>query len=61
MEAGVKIYGAGGHSLVVMEILEHTAVPIIGVYDDGENHHPDHQDVQPGIRSSTFDRGAASA
>ena len=59
MGSGVKIYGAGGHSLVVMEILEQTAVPIVGVYDDGTNHHPDHHDVQPGIRSSTFDRGEA--
>ena len=61
MGPGVRIYGAGVHSLVVMEILDQTAMSIVGVYDDGENHHPDHHDVQPGIRSSTFDRGAASA
>ena len=36
MDAGVKIYGAGVHSLVVMKILDQTAMSIVGVYDDGE-------------------------
>jgi sugar O-acyltransferase (sialic acid O-acetyltransferase NeuD family) len=47
---GVYLYGCGGHSLVVGDILERNGVPILGVYADKGNRHPKHLHVDEGIR-----------
>ncbi len=47
---GVYVYGAGGHSLVVMDVLRDLGVPVLGVYADEGRRHPKHGFVLPGVR-----------
>lgn len=50
MVDGVYIYGAGGHSLVVMDVLRDLGIPVLGVFADAGARHPKHRNVKPGIR-----------
>lgn len=52
MNNGVYVYGAGGHSLVVMDVLRDMNVPVLGVFADKGRRHLRHGEVQPGIRIS---------
>ena len=50
MTDGVYVYGAGGHSLVVMDVLRDLGVPVLGVFADEGARHRRHELVHPGIR-----------
>lgn len=50
MNNGVYIYGAGGHSLVVMDVLRDLGVPVLAVYADEGRRHLKHDIVLPGVR-----------
>ena len=50
VSSGVFVYGAGGHSLVVIDLLRDLGVPVLGVYADEGRRHPKHGVVHPGIR-----------
>jgi sugar O-acyltransferase (sialic acid O-acetyltransferase NeuD family) len=47
---GVYLYGSGGHSLVVADVLRDQGIPILGVYADPGARHPKHGLVLPGAR-----------
>jgi sugar O-acyltransferase (sialic acid O-acetyltransferase NeuD family) len=52
---GVYVYGAGGHSLVVMDVLRDLGIPVLAVYADEGRRHQKHDIVLPGIRVAGVD------
>ncbi len=50
MNNGVYVYGAGGHSLVVMDVLRDLGIPVLAVYADEGRRHLKHDIVLPGVR-----------
>jgi sugar O-acyltransferase (sialic acid O-acetyltransferase NeuD family) len=50
MAEGVYVYGAGGHSLVVIDVLRDRGIPVLGVFADEGARHPRHGEVAPGVR-----------
>jgi sugar O-acyltransferase (sialic acid O-acetyltransferase NeuD family) len=48
-ECGVYIFGAGGHSAVVAEVLGRLGTPVIGVFADAVPGHPIHSTVHVGL------------
>jgi sugar O-acyltransferase (sialic acid O-acetyltransferase NeuD family) len=47
---GVYVYGAGGHSLVVMDLLRDLGIPVLAVFADEGRRHTKHGIVLPGVR-----------
>jgi sugar O-acyltransferase (sialic acid O-acetyltransferase NeuD family) len=52
-QRGVYIFGAGGHSAVVAEVLGRLGIPVIGVFADAVPGHPIHSTVHVGLPNRT--------
>jgi sugar O-acyltransferase (sialic acid O-acetyltransferase NeuD family) len=50
---GVYIFGAGGHSAVVAEVLMRLDIPVVGVFADALPGHPTHSTVHVGLPDRT--------
>jgi sugar O-acyltransferase (sialic acid O-acetyltransferase NeuD family) len=51
---GIFIFGAGGHSAVVAEVLARLRIPVLGVFADGPGGHPVHSNVVVGLPQPFF-------
>jgi sugar O-acyltransferase (sialic acid O-acetyltransferase NeuD family) len=53
LKRGVYIFGAGGHSAVVAEVLGRVGIPVLGVFADALPGHPTHSAVRLGMPDRT--------
>ena len=52
----IRLYGAGGHSFIIQQLLKKNNIKITDVFDDNpNNHHPAFDEVLPGAAINILD------